>query len=97
MIACQCNRITEDEIATVVRDLLDVDRWSLVVPNMVYHEMGKRGRCCGCFPNVVDIIVKTSAEYHASTPVVVFEDFMRPLDEMRKRLTDRAKRSFVAG
>jgi hypothetical protein len=26
--------------------------------------MGKRGRCCGCFPNLVNLIVDTSEAYH---------------------------------
>jgi hypothetical protein len=43
--------------------------------------MQKRGRCCGCFPNVVDIIVKTTEEYHAQrqSQGVEVVDFMERL------------------
>jgi hypothetical protein len=32
------------------------------VPAKIYHAMQKRGRCCGCFPNVVETITEN---YHA--------------------------------
>ena len=64
MIVCHCNLITRSEIEAVITSLLDRDPWQLIVPLQVYREMEKRGRCCGCFPNVVDIIVKVTAEYH---------------------------------
>jgi bacterioferritin-associated ferredoxin len=64
MLVCSCNFITEKEIRDVINAFLDEDCWQLIVPAKVYHAMQKRGRCCGCFPNVVDLIVETSAEYH---------------------------------
>lgn len=64
MLVCSCNIITEAEIKQVITDLLCDDPWQLIVPVQVYHEMGKRGRCCGCFPRLVDLIVKTSEEFH---------------------------------
>lgn len=64
MLICSCNIITEDEIKIVITDLLKQDPWQLIVPLQVYHEMGKRGRCCGCFPKLVDIIIKTSEQFH---------------------------------
>ena len=64
MIICHCNLIRESEIERVIVDLLDRDPWQLIVPLQVYHEMNKRGRCCGCFPNVVDIIIRVTADYH---------------------------------
>jgi len=54
----------EDEIKAVICDLLKADPWQLIVPNQVYHEMGKRGRCCGCFPRLVDVIVETTQAFH---------------------------------
>lgn len=54
----------EHEIKSVITDLLDADPWQLIVPSQVYHEMGKRGRCCGCFPKLVDLIVETTELYH---------------------------------
>lgn len=64
VIACQCNIITEREIEEAVVRLLDRDAWQLIVPAQVYHELGKRGRCCSCFPNTVEIIVATTEAYH---------------------------------
>ncbi|MFN0263596.1 (2Fe-2S)-binding protein [Tepidamorphus sp. 3E244] len=44
--------------------LLQDDPWRFVTPGMVYHALKKRGQCCGCFPNVVNIISETTAAYH---------------------------------
>jgi bacterioferritin-associated ferredoxin len=66
MMVCSCNIITDKDIRDVITSLLDEDCWQLIVPGKVYHAMQKRGRCCGCFPNVVDIIVKTTQDYHAA-------------------------------
>jgi bacterioferritin-associated ferredoxin len=65
MLVCSCNYITDHEIRDVINGLLDEDCWQLIVPSKVYHAMSKRGRCCGCFPNVVDLIIRTTEEYHA--------------------------------
>lgn len=66
MLVCSCNLITDKDIKEAIISLLDEDCWQLIVPGKVYHAMQKRGRCCGCFPNVVDLIVKTTEEYHAA-------------------------------
>ncbi|MGV3550320.1 (2Fe-2S)-binding protein [Rhizobium sp.] len=66
MMVCSCNLITDKDIKEVITSLLDEDCWQLIVPGKVYHAMQKRGRCCGCFPNVVDLIVKTTEDYHAA-------------------------------
>jgi len=64
MIVCSCNFITEKDIEASVRDLLRDDPWRLVVPVQVYHNMSRRGKCCGCFPNVYDIIIRTTEAVH---------------------------------
>lgn len=64
MIVCHCNLIRDSEIEEVIVSLLEHDPWRLIVPLQVYHEMNRRGRCCGCFPSVVDIIVRVTAEFH---------------------------------
>jgi len=64
MIICSCNIVMEDEIKAVITDLLKSDPWQLIVPNQVYHEMGKSGKCCGCFPRLVDVIVQTTQAFH---------------------------------
>ena len=65
MLICHCNIITEKEIEQAIIALLDADPWQLVVPAKVYHSMRKRGRCCGCFPHVVETIIRVTEHYHA--------------------------------
>ena len=60
MIVCQCNLLSQGEIEAAVEKLLDEDPWQLIVPSKVYHFMRIRGRCCGCFPDVVKIIGEVS-------------------------------------
>jgi bacterioferritin-associated ferredoxin len=89
MMVCSCNLITDKDIKEAITSLLDEDCWQLIVPGKVYHAMSKRGRCCGCFPNVVDIIVKTTEEYHAiraseGEEVVVFMERLRVFKEEQK-------------
>ncbi|WP_425336275.1 (2Fe-2S)-binding protein [Sinorhizobium garamanticum] len=86
MLVCSCNFITEEEIEDTIISLLDEDCWQLIVPAKVYHAMEKRGRCCGCFPNVVDIIIRTTEQYHArrdSTEAEIF-DFMIRLKQFHE-------------
>lgn len=96
MLVCSCNFITDSEIVDVINELLDEDCWQLIVPAKVYHAMQKRGRCCGCFPNVVDIIIRTTEQYHAgrhSTDDEIF-DFMIRLKQFHEenRRADRERR-----
>lgn len=81
MLVCSCNYITDKDIKDVINALLDEDCWQLIVPSKVYHAMGKRGRCCGCFPNVVEIIIRTTEDYHGSrqTDGAEVVDFMERL------------------
>ena len=65
MLICQCNILTEKEIEQAIVALLDQDPWQLIVPAKVYHAMQKRGRCCGCFPNVVETIIRVTEDYHS--------------------------------
>lgn len=66
MIVCSCNFITSQEIESVITDYLDQDEWQLITPGKIYHAMKKRGKCCGCFPGVIDIIIRTTEAYHVS-------------------------------
>ena len=71
MLVCQCNMITSKEIEDIVLSLLQADPWQLVVPAKVYKELERRAKCSGCVPNVVDIIVRVTENYHiqqARTP-----------------------------
>ena len=64
MIVCSCNVIAMAEIEAVITGFLDKDEWRLITPAMVYHAMARRGKCCGCFPRVIDTIVSVSEAYH---------------------------------
>jgi bacterioferritin-associated ferredoxin len=87
MLVCHCNVITERDIERVVTDFLDADPWQLIVPAMVLHELNKRGACCNCFPNIVDIVIRTTENYHLKRGVdeVALSDMRRRLDTMRLR------------
>jgi hypothetical protein len=84
MLVCHCNLITQKEIEQVIVGLLDNDPWQLIVPAKVYHTLKKRGRCCGCFPNVVETIIRVTEDYHrrlgaGETEIVPFLDRVRGL------------------
>jgi bacterioferritin-associated ferredoxin len=64
MLICHCNVIAEKEVERAILELLDEDPWQLIVPAKVYHRLKKRGRCCGCFPNVVETIIRVTEAYH---------------------------------
>lgn len=65
MLVCHCNILTERDIETAIRRLLEADPWQLLVPAKVYHSLGRRGRCCGCFGDVAAIIVRVTEAFHA--------------------------------
>lgn len=64
MIVCSCNVITQLEIEEVIVGFLEEEPWRLITAGMVYHAMSKRGKCCSCFPGVIDTIVRVSTEFH---------------------------------
>jgi bacterioferritin-associated ferredoxin len=102
MLVCSCNYITDKDIKSVITELLDEDCWQLIVPAKVYHAMGKRGRCCGCFPNVVELIIRTTEDYHAARETETAEvvDFMDRLkrfhEEQRAAIQERRLASVAA-
>lgn len=83
MLICHCNVITEKEIEQTIVDLLDEDAWQLIVPAKVYHRLKKRGRCCGCFPNVVETIIRVTEQYH-SRGVTAHAEIVLHLDRVRE-------------
>jgi hypothetical protein len=83
MLICQCNVLTQKEVEQAIIALLDQDPWQLIVPAKVYHSMKKRGRCCGCFPNVVETIIRVTEEYHARS-VTDGVDIVTHLDRVRE-------------
>lgn len=78
MIVCHCNIITKSDIRDVVHDLLGQDAWQLITVGMVYHAMKKRGKCCGCFPNAIAIIVDCVEAWHRdnATPEAEIIEFV---------------------
>jgi hypothetical protein len=82
MLVCHCNIITEREIEDTILRLLDEDCWQLIVPAKVYHALAKRGRCCGCFPNVVETIIRVTENYHRRS-VMDAPDIVSHLDRVR--------------
>ncbi len=86
MLVCSCNYITDTEIKATINDLLDEDCWQLIVPAKVYHAMAQRGKCCGCFPTVVDLIISTTEEYHRRRQSTEAEvcDFMSRLKQFHE-------------
>jgi hypothetical protein len=84
MLVCHCNLITAKEIEQTILSLLEADPWQLIVPAKVYHALAKRGRCCGCFPNVVETIIRVTEAFHArngsgETEIVTYLDRVRGL------------------
>ncbi|MEW9806253.1 (2Fe-2S)-binding protein [Mesorhizobium marinum] len=82
MLVCHCNVITEREIEEAIIQLLERDPWTLIVPAKVYHTLQKRGRCCGCFPNVVETIIRVTEHYHSHAGAGG-EDVVSHLDRVR--------------
>jgi hypothetical protein len=83
MLICHCNLITQKEIEDTIIELLERDPWTLIVPAKVYHTLQKRGRCCGCFPNVVETIIRVTEEYHARSEAGG-EEVVSHLDRVRE-------------
>lgn len=86
MIVCSCNIISKRDIENTIIELLKEDPWRLIVPGVVYQTMNERGKCCGCFPGVVDIIVKTTQKFHEEqqTPSADIINFMEKLKVLHK-------------
>ena len=87
MLVCQCNMITSKEIEDIVLDLLNADPWQLVVPAKVYSELNRRAKCSGCVPNVVDIIVRVTENYHSQQahPPGDLVAFQTGLEKLKKQ------------
>lgn len=83
MLICHCNLITQKEIEEVIIQLLEQDPWTLIVPAKVYHTLQKRGRCCGCFPNVVETIIRVTESYHSRSQASE-GDVVSHLDRVRE-------------
>ena len=58
MIVCSCNVITRRDVESVIEEILAADPYAVLTPNLLYHRLGRRGKCCGCFPHVSRILVE---------------------------------------
>jgi bacterioferritin-associated ferredoxin len=58
MIVCSCNVITRRDVESVIEEILIADLYAVLTPNLLYHRLGRRGKCCGCFPHVSQILVE---------------------------------------
>jgi bacterioferritin-associated ferredoxin len=58
MIVCSCNIITRRDVEQVIEEILADDPYAVLTPNLLYHRLGRRGKCCGCFPHVSRILVE---------------------------------------
>ncbi|WP_445464425.1 (2Fe-2S)-binding protein [Faunimonas sp. B44] len=58
MIVCSCNIITRRAIEATIEEILGEDLYAVLTPGRIYHRMGKRGKCGGCFPQVVRIMLE---------------------------------------
>jgi bacterioferritin-associated ferredoxin len=58
MIVCSCNIITRRDIEALIEEILSDDLYAVLTPNLLYHRLGRRGKCCGCFPHVTRILVE---------------------------------------
>ena len=98
MIVCSCNFINQSEIEKVIRDFLAEDCWRLITPGLVYAAMAKRGKCCGCFPNVINVIIATTREYHRQqdTPEAQVLPFISRIVEEHRRCDTIRQLSAVA-
>lgn len=56
MIVCHCNVLTVEDIEHAVDEILAAAPLDVITPSLVYHHLGTRGRCCGCFPAAVEVI-----------------------------------------
>ena len=68
MIVCHCNVLSKAVITDAIEELVAADPYRLITPGLVYRTLGKRGKCCGCFPQVVGLIVKRLEEFQTSHP-----------------------------
>jgi len=98
MIVCQCNVLSAQEIENIILDFLAEDCWQLVVPGRVFNAAAKRGRCCGCFPNIVEMIIRVTENYHLERAFdgeqsVIFLEKVRRLREKFRSMDYHERRS----
>ena len=84
MIVCSCNIITRHDIEAVIEGILAEDPYAVLTPNLLYHRLGRRGKCCGCFPHVTNILVEHAIAVRARI------EAGEPAEERQVRYTSAA-------
>ena len=57
MIICQCNIISKSDVEDAVRGLLAEDAWIHLTPGTMMKALEKRGKCFGCFPSLINVMI----------------------------------------
>lgn len=90
MIVCHCNVLSEKDLEAALEALLDEDPWQLVVPGKLFKSMQRKGQCCRCFPNVMDVIIRVTDRRRAELGMNAENDAgMLRLQEVKQRYLSR--------
>jgi bacterioferritin-associated ferredoxin len=87
MIVCSCNIITRRDIEAVIEEILLEDAYAVLTPNLLYHRLGRRGKCCGCFPHVSDILVEHAILVRARIERGETDELSEQQDDCKEALT----------
>jgi bacterioferritin-associated ferredoxin len=87
MIVCSCNIITRRDIEAVIEEILLEDAYAVLTPNLLYHRLGRRGKCCGCFPHVSDILVEHAILVRARIERGETDELSEQQDDCEEALT----------
>jgi len=84
MIVCSCNIITRRDLEAVIESILADDPYAVLTPNLLYHRLGRRGKCCGCFPLVTEVLVEHGTKIREA---IERDEFRHPLSAEDDRST----------
>ncbi|MTI17222.1 (2Fe-2S)-binding protein [Rhodobacteraceae bacterium RKSG542] len=56
MIVCHCNVITDHEVREAARKLKEQKGGGVPTPGAVFSHLGKRPKCGGCFPTIIELV-----------------------------------------
>jgi len=84
VIVCHCNFITKADLEGAVRDVLRRDPSARLEPQCVYAELGKRGKCCGCFPQAERVVTEMLDAAMKEVDGTTFNKLSRVADTVAK-------------
>ena len=82
MIVCHCNVLTSQAILAAIDTLLEEDPYRLITPGLVYRHLGKRGKCGGCLPQTIGLILRRLEEFQTRNPDMRVENSLAGLMSM---------------